>query len=300
MKTEISEILKKEGINPDEISDNVNDFYNTVKEIGLNEKTKTIKREEISKDLNTEFIGHDLYIYNKVKSTNTLGRFFAHNKCENGAVIISETQSKAKGRQGKSWDSPEGGIALSIVLNPILEVSKAPLITLATGVAVAKTLEKLGLEKVKIKWPNDILIDSKKVSGILTESIAKFNSIEHIIVGVGINVNLKSEDLPETITYAPTSLNMELGEEVNVNKVIKVFLEEFEYICNYFKTKDYDKILNSWRKRSFTIGKEVKVHLPFGGDYEGYVVGMNKEGALVVEKSDGTYKKVIAGEVLIK
>lgn len=304
MKEEIIKLLKKEGkissstIN--ELSDiNIDDFSNLVKEIGKKETTH-IKSSEISKDLNTEFVGKNLYIYNEVKSTNTVARFLSSNNVENGTVVISEKQTAAKGRSGKSWESPLGGIWLSVILRPHVDHSRIPLITLATGVAVAKSLEKVGIENPEIKWPNDIMINGKKVCGILTEAIAKFNTIETVIVGVGIDANLNLDEFPEDLKDGTTTVEKELGQKRNENELIKIFFEEFEKIINIFNEKEYEQILKEWRKYSYTIGKIVEVREPYNKYYDGYVVGIGKEGALIVEKIDGTLEKVISGECIIK
>ncbi len=304
MKEEIIKLLKKEGkissstIN--ELSDiNIDDFSNLVKEIGKKETTH-IKSSEISKDLNTEFIGKNLYIYNEVKSTNTVARFLSSNNVENGTVVISEKQTAAKGRSGKSWESPLGGIWLSVILRPHVDHSRIPLITLATGLAVAKSLEKVGIENPEIKWPNDIMINGKKVCGILTEAIAKFNTIETVIVGVGIDANLNLDEFPEDLKDGTTTVEKELGQKRNENELIKIFFEEFEKIINIFNEKEYEQILKEWRKYSYTIGKIVEVREPYNKYYDGYVVGIGKEGALIVEKIDGTLEKVISGECIIK
>lgn len=304
MQKEIVNLLKKENkISDETISEikniDLNDFSNIVKEIGKGD-TEYIKASEISKDLNTEYIGKNLYVYKEVRSTNTIAKFLSINDCEDGAVVISEKQTDAKGRSGKSWASPLGGIWLSIILKPILDHSKLPLITLATGVAVAKTLEKIGVENPEIKWPNDIMIDDKKVCGILTEAVTKFNTIENVIVGVGIDANLNVSDFPEELQYGTTTLKETLGREENDNILIKIFLEEFEDIIKQFKDAKYEDILKEWRKRSYSIGKIVEVREPFNTSYDAYVLGIAKEGALVVEKIDGTLEKVISGECIIK
>ena len=218
----------------------------------------------------------------------------------NGTVVISEKQTKAKGRSGKPWESPLGGVWLSIILKPNVDQSKFPLITLATGVAVAKTLEKIGVEEPEIKWPNDIMINGKKVCGILTEAIAKFNTVENVIIGVGIDANLDVSEFPEELQAGTTTLKEELEREGNENLLIRIFLEEFEKISELFNHEGYEIILKEWRKRSYSIGKIVEVREPFNTYYDGYVVGINKEGALIVEKIDGTLKKVISGECIIK
>ena len=228
MRTEIINLLKKENKLSDEtiseIKDiDLNDFSNIVKEIGK-EDTQYIKASEISKDLNTEYIGKNLYVFKEVSSTNTVAKFLSMNGIENGSVVISEKQTKARGRSGKAWESPIGGVWLSIVLNPHVDHSKLPLITLATGVAVAKTLEKIGVENPEIKWPNDIMINGKKVCGILTEAIAKFNTIENIIIGVGLDANLNLDDFPEELKEGTTTLEKELGRKGDENLLIRLFL----------------------------------------------------------------------------
>ena len=299
MRTEIVNLLKKENKLSDKTADElknleITDFAHIVKEIGK-EKTEYLNSEEIQTDLDTEYVGKNLYIYKEVSSTNTVAKFLSKNNAENGTVVISEKQTGAKGRSGKSWESPLGGVWLSIIVNPIVDYSKLPLITLATGVAVAKTLERVGVENPEIKWPNDIMINGKKVCGILTEAVTKFNRIESVIIGVGIDANLNVTDFPEELQSGTTTLKEELHKEGNENLLIKIFFEEFEKINELFNSKEYEVILKEWRKRSYSIGKIVEVREPFNTYYDAYVLGISKEGALVVEKIDGTLEKVISG-----
>lgn len=304
MQNEIVKLLKKEGKlsekTIDEISNiEIGDFSDLVRELGK-EETEHIKRDEISKNLNTKYIGKDIYIFNEVMSTNTIAKFLSMNGVGNGAVVISEKQTKARGRSGKNWESPLGGVWLSIILNPNVNHSKIPLITLATGVAVENTLKRIGVKNAEIKWPNDILIHGKKVCGILTEAITSFNTIESVIIGVGIDANISIENFPEELRENMTTLNDEIGEKVDENLLIKLFLEEFEKINEQFINEEYETILKEWRKNSYTIGKIVEVHEPFSKPYDGYVLGISRDGSLVVEKIDGTLEKVISGECIIK
>lgn len=304
MQNEIVKLLKKEGKlsekTIDEISNiEIGDFSDLVRELGK-EETEHIKRDEISKNLNTKYIGKDIYIFNEVMSTNTIAKFLSMNGVGNGAVVISEKQTKARGRSGKNWESPLGGVWLSIILNPNVNHSKIPLITLATGVAVENTLKRIGVKNAEIKWPNDILIHGKKVCGILTEAITSFNTIESFIIGVGIDANISIENFPEELRENMTTLNDEIGEKVDENLLIKLFLEEFEKISEQFINEEYETILKEWRKNSYTIGKIVEVHEPFSKPYDGYVLGISRDGSLVVEKIDGTLEKVISGECIIK
>lgn len=304
MQNEIVKLLKKEGKlsekTIDEISNiEIGDFSDLVRELGK-EETEHIKRDEISKNLNTKYIGKDIYIFNEVMSTNTIAKFLSMNGVGNGAVVISEKQTKARGRSGKNWESPLGGVWLSIILNPNVNHSKIPLITLATGVAVENTLKRIGVKNAEIKWPNDILIHGKKVCGILTEAITSFNTIESVIIGVGIDANISIENFPEELRENMTTLNDEIGEKVDENLLIKLFLEEFEKISEQFINEEYETILKEWRKNSYTIGKIVEVHEPFSKPYDCYVLGISRDGSLVVEKIDGTLEKVISGECIIK
>ena len=300
MKNEIQSLLKKEGITSDEINDaNINDFADLIEKIGK-KKTEHIKSSEISKGLNTKFVGQDLYVYREVCSTNTIAKFLSQNGIGNGSVVIAEKQTAGRGRSGKTWESPLGGIWLSIILTPNVDYSNIPLITLATGVAVAKTLERIEVESCEIKWPNDIMINGKKVCGILTEATTSFNSIENVVVGVGIDANLNIEDFPEELKDKTTSLEIELGRKVDENLLIKLFLEETEEIIELFNHGRHEEILKEWRKRSYTIGKIVEVKKPFNQPYDAYALGISKEGSLVVEKTDGTLEKVISGECIIK
>ena len=304
MRKEIIELLKKENKLSDEaISElkdiNIHDFSEIIEEIGT-QPTEHIKASEISKDLDTTWAGKNLYVFDEVKSTNTVAKFLAMNGAENGTVVISEKQTDAKGRSGKAWASPIGGIWLSLIVKPNVDYSKLPMITIGTGVAVAKAIERTGITSAEIKWPNDIIIHDKKVCGILTEAVTTFNTIDSVIIGVGIDANIDIDDFPEELKDGTTTLSDELGRKEDENVLIRLFLEEFEKIAETFNEGDYESILKDWRKRSYSVGKIVEVREPFNKNFDAYVVGIGREGALIVEKIDGTLEKVISGECIIK
>ena len=304
MRKEIIELLKKENKLSDEaISElkdiNIHDFSEIIEEIGT-QPTEHIKASEISKDLDTTWAGKNLYVFDEVKSTNTVAKFLAMNGAENGTVVISEKQTDAKGRSGKAWASPVGGIWLSLIVKPNVDYSKLPMITIGTGVAVAKAIERTGITSAEIKWPNDIIIHDKKVCGILTEAVTTFNTIDSVIIGVGIDANIDITDFPEELQDGTTTLADELGRKEDENVLIRLFLEEFEKIAETFNEGNYESILKDWRKRSYSVGKIVEVREPFNKNFDAYVVGIGREGALIVEKIDGTLEKVISGECIIK
>ena len=304
MQNEIINILKKEERFSEKTIEEIreveiNDFADIIKEVGQQE-TEYLNRKKIMGSLNINVIGKEVYLFKEVMSTNTVAKFLSENGAEHGTVIISEKQSDAKGRLGKHWESPLGGIWLSLIVNPKVDHSKIPMITLATGVAVVKALERIGIDNAEIKWPNDVLINGKKVCGILTEAITKFNTIENVIIGVGIDANFDVDVLSKELQEGTTTLDIELGHKVDENEVIAILLEEFEKIGRLFNEGEFEAILKEWRKYSYSIGKIVEVREPFSKSYDGYVLGISREGALVVEKIDGTLEKVISGECIIK
>ncbi|RBQ23661.1 putative biotin ligase [Candidatus Methanobinarius endosymbioticus] len=269
-----------------------------LKEIG-NYEIDYIPSKEIKKGLTTEYVGKEIYSFHEVESTNSVAKFLAKFGAPEGSVVLSEIQTKGKGRRGRKWESPTGGIWLSIMLKPMIEPSKAPLITLATGVAVVKTLRGMNID-ARIKWPNDILINNKKVCGILTETNAKFNSVDHVIVGVGIDSNLDTNILADDLREGTTSLRNETQADIEETEIISNFLNEFEEIYDLFKEKKFDEILYDWRRMSQTIGSYVEIKQPLGKILRGNAVGINNQGVLILELDNGELKKVISGEYLIR
>ena len=229
-------------------------------------------------------------------STNSIAKFLANHDAKEGTVLISEIQTNARGRLGKKWEAPEGGIWMSLILRPQVPPARIGLITLATGVAIAKSIRSLGVD-AKIKWPNDVLIHGKKISGVLTEVNATFNEIDWIVVGIGIDSNLKLEDFSEDIRIGTTTLTEELPAKVDENELIAIFLNEFEKVYELYKDGEIETILKDWRDLADTIGKYVNITQTGGKITQGYVVGINNEGSLIIERQDGALEKIISGEL---
>ena len=302
MKKEMIKLLLSHNVISEEEAkrlDLINDesIEQSIKELGFG-KTEHITKEKISENLETEEIAKEILCFRKVFSTNSIAKFLANHSAEDGTVLISEIQTKARGRSGKKWESPEGGIWMSLILRPQVPPARIGLITLATGVAIAKSIQSLGLDP-KIKWPNDVLIHGDKISGVLTEVNATFNEIDWIVVGIGIDSNLKLEDFPEEIRAGTTTLTEELPTEIDENELIAIFLNEFEKVYKLYKDGEIEAILKDWRDLSDTIGKYVNITQTGGKITQGYVVGINNEGSLIIEKQDGTLEKIISGELRI-
>ena len=251
---------------------------------------------EIQRDLQTTYMGKEIHYYKEVDSTNEVAKKLAEEGAPEGTIVIAESQSSGKGRLGKKWISPSGGVWMSIILRPDIPPHQAPRLTLVTGVAVAETLGKeCGLD-VGIKWPNDILIGNKKVCGILTEAITD-QKLDFVIVGIGIDLNVDVEEFPTELREGATSLKRELDRDIPGVKLVQNFLLDFEKIYNEFKEGNFPEILAEWRKLSKTIGKQVEVHKR-GRVVIGEAIGVNKDGILILEMEDGNLRKVMSGECI--
>ncbi len=252
---------------------------------------------EVKKGLKTEIIGHDIHYFKEVDSTNNVAKYLAEDGAEEGTIVVAEIQNRGKGRRGKTWISPPGGIWMSIILRPDIPPFSTPQLTLVTGVAVAKTLKKELKLDVGIKWPNDILIGDKKVCGILTEVNASVNKVNYVVVGIGIDMNVDVPLFPPDLQTGATSLKNELDTEINGPILVQKFLLEFESLYNKFTEGKFPEILSEWRILSNTIGKQVEVRSR-GKTVRGEAVGINKDGVLILELEDGSLTKMISGECL--
>ena len=300
MKKEMIKLLLSHEVISDEDAaklDSINDetIEQSIKELGFG-KTEHITKEKILPTLETEYMGKEILCFRKVFSTNSIAKFLANHSADEGTVLISEIQTKARGRSGKKWEAPDGGVWMSLILRPNVPTARIGLITLATGVAIAKSIRSLGVD-ARIKWPNDVLIHGKKISGVLTEVNATFNEIDWIVVGIGIDSNLKLEDFSEDIRIGTTTLTEELPTKVDENELIAVFLNEFEKVYKLYKDGEIETILKDWRDLADTIGKYVNITQTGGKITQGYVVGINNEGSLIIERQDGTLEKIISGEL---
>lgn len=252
---------------------------------------------QIQVDLETNYIGRDILHFSEVDSTNQVAKELAEKGAPEGTIIIAEVQRRGRGRRGKRWLSPEGGVWMTILLRPDIPPAKAPLLTLVTGVAVARTLQtECGLD-VGIKWPNDILIGDKKVCGILTEAEADRGKLDYVVVGIGIDLNVDLKEFPPELKDGATSLQHELQREIYGVEVVQKFLINFEELYEKFKDGQFPEILSEWRRLSKTVGRYVEVHKK-GHIVYGEAVGITKDGILVLELDDGSLRKVISGECI--
>jgi len=250
---------------------------------------------EIKNGLNTRFIGQNIHWEYEVTSTNTIAAQLADRGASEGTVVVSECQKQGRGRMGRNWISqPENGIYLSLILRPNFVPMKAPCVTFISAIAVVEALEHvLGL-KAGIKWPNDVMIHGKKVSGILTELKAEMECIHYVIVGIGINVN--NNRFPKAFRDKVTSLSLEVKHKLSRIAIVQALLGSLERW--YVSTLEHgvERTFERWRDLSCTVGNPVEVNL---GDEILYGVAsrLGSDGSLYVQLDSGEERQVLAGDV---
>ena len=251
--------------------------------------------------METQIIGKRIEVHQAIDSTNNRARELALEGVEEGTLIIAETQLEGRGRLGRNWISPKGkGIWMSLILRPNLPPDQAPRITAIAAVAIRKALNRATGLDIGIKWPNDIIIDGKKVCGILTEMHADIDRIHYVVVGMGINVNMTQKDFPTDISSTATSLRIALNRSLDRRQLIALIMEEIEEVyLKYLENRDFEQILHQCRQYSVTLNRSVKV---IGRDstIEGIAIDFDEDGALLVKTHDGNIIKVMSGDVSVR
>lgn len=322
MKKRVIEVLKQnkgDFISGQKLSEELNvsrtsvwKYMNSLKEDGyeiesisrkghrLISSPDILTREEIAQYLNTRYIGRDIQYYESIESTNKLAKEIAQNKGTQGTVIISEEQTQGRGRLGRSWTSPKGkGVWMSIVVKPEIDPIDASKITQITAASVYSALSEMKIE-TQIKWPNDIILNDKKVCGILTEMSSEMMQINYMVVGIGINVNLDLENIPQDIREKATSLKIETGQEIDRKELIGRILNKFEYFYDLFvKQGDISEAIYICREKSILLGKKIRV-IERKQELQREAVDLTENGELIVRDEFGNTSIVISGEVSVR
>ncbi len=253
-----------------------------------------LTQASITRDLNTGFVGQKIIYRSKVPSTMELARKEALAGAPEGTVVIADRQTAGKGRMGRSWLSPSGCIALSVVLyTRVIYLSS---LIMVASLAVMNSIKFVTGLNPQIKWPNDVMINGKKVCGILIESGVKDSDTNYAIIGIGINVNLKTACLDNVLTPA-TSLSDELGREVSGLAIVRRLLQEVE--CLYRSAQNSEAVYRNWRQNLETLGKWVNARS--GNEvYEGFAEDVEKDGSLILRLRDGSLKRITTGDVTLK
>lgn len=257
-----------------------------------------LSETELQSIRKTSWAGQEIFYYDVTDSTNARAKQLAEEGHPNGTLAVAEKQEAGRGRRGRSWEAPAGsGIYMTLVLKPEIDPNNASMITLVAALAVAGAISKCTGKSAGIKWPNDIVMNGKKVCGILTEMSAQFDYVNHIVVGIGINVH--NEYFPKEIEQMATSIYLETGEHMNRAALIEEVLEQFErYYAVYLKTEDLSGLVREYNASLVNINKSVRVLDP-KEPFEGKAMGITDRGELIVDTWESR-KLVSSGEVSVR
>lgn len=254
---------------------------------------------EIKSLMHTEWVAKEVLYFDTIDSTNTKAQELAEKGYQSGTLVVADKQESGKGRRGRSWVSPSGtGIFMTLMIKPNINPNNASMLTLVAALAVAKAITSVTGEEALIKWPNDIMVNGKKVCGILTEMNAQFDYINHIVVGIGINVH--NESFPEEISQMASSLMIEAGgKRFHRAQIIAETMSYFEqYYDTFLKTQDLSALVREYDKLLVNRNKSVRVLDP-KEPFDGKAMGITPKGELIVDTWESR-KLVSSGEVSVR
>ncbi|MGM0471478.1 MAG: biotin--[acetyl-CoA-carboxylase] ligase [Bacillota bacterium] len=256
--------------------------------------------EEIKKDLQTKILGSEIIYHDQIdNSTNALAKDRARAGGQEGTIVIAREQLQGKGRLGRAYCCPPGGIWFSVILRPNLNPTAASQLSFVAAVAIAQTIDEITTLEPGIKWPNDILVNSKKIAGILTEMSAEIDQINHLILGLGINLNLDLEQFSSELAAKATSIQIELGHPV---VKLDFFLKLLTYLeREYIKLQEegFAAVLKTWRNYNITLNRQITVQHN-DQQLEGQAVDIDDQGHLLLKTQQGEIKKLVAGDVTLQ
>jgi BirA family transcriptional regulator, biotin operon repressor / biotin---[acetyl-CoA-carboxylase] ligase len=256
--------------------------------------------EEVRGKLSTIRIGRRLVCLPETTSTNADAFRLAEGGAEEGTTVIADAQSGGKGRRGRVWSSPSGvNLYCSVVLRPEIMPHEAPQLTFLSAVAVARAIEGTTALKPEIKWPNDVLIDGRKVAGLLNEMSAETDGINFVILGIGVNLNMTRAQFPDDLRTPATSLLQEQGLPVNRARFAAAMLGELDRLYTDFLQHGFGPVREEWQLRCCANGREVVVTEGGLEAARGKFQGIDGDGALLLQSSDGAVERILSGDVRV-
>jgi BirA family transcriptional regulator, biotin operon repressor / biotin---[acetyl-CoA-carboxylase] ligase len=248
--------------------------------------------------LTTSVFGKEIQLLEKTVSTNNQALSLAYKGAPEGAAVLADCQTGGKGRMSRSWFSPPGkNIYTTVILRPETDPALSPQITLVSGVAVHELLDRYCPGRVSLKWPNDVMIGGRKACGILAESRSSAVKVDYIVVGIGININIREGELDETLRLIATSLRIETGKEFIREEVAARLYEHLEKWYFIFRDSGFAPVRQRWLECSGMTGKEIS-YAAQGIAMKGIVTGMDYDGALLC-LVEGKTKRLTAGEITL-
>ena len=267
----------------------------------LIDNTEKLLPWEITRDLKTQLIGKRVYYFEEIDSTQNFAQNIAADKKENGTIIIAEKQTSGRGRLDRKWTSPKGGIWFSLIIHPKFDVSSSTLIPILSAVALSKSIKSVLDIETEVKWPNDITMNGKKVAGVLVDASFQTNSIDYLILGIGINFDIDAKKLEKRLTKTPNFYgigSLRRKEDKTPPKILlKEFLLQFEKNLFQLDKADKSKIIKEWTKRAAGIGKKITINTS-NGKISGISQGIDNDGALKI-KTRNKIQKIYVGDVVL-
>ena len=267
----------------------------------LIDNTEKLLPWEITRDLKTQLIGKRVYYFEEIDSTQNFAQNIAVDKKENGTIIIAEKQTAGRGRLDRKLTSPKGGIWFSLIIHPKFDVSSSTLIPILSAVALSKSIKSVLDIETEVKWPNDITMNGKKVAGVLVDASFQTNSIDYLILGIGINFDIDAKKLEKRLTKTPNFYGIDSlrGKEDKTppKKLLKEFLLQFEKNLFQLDKGEKSKIIKEWTKRAAGIGKKITINTS-NGKISGISQGIDNDGALKI-KTRNEIKKIYVGDVVL-
>lgn len=255
-----------------------------------------LSKSELLSSIKTSKIGKNIIYFNEINSTNIKAKELAQENIENGSLIIAERQTLGSGRFNRQWISPSGGLWFTLVLRPALPPIEAPKITQIAAASIYKTMSDLDID-VTIKWPNDILLNNKKLCGILAEMKCDMDSVHYLVLGIGININITENDFDESIKSIATSLKVHFKKEFSRTEILAKFLNHFENLYyNFVDNLDLSETISICRNHSSILGKQAKL-ITYNNEEIVTCISLSDTGDLIVKDSNGIEKAVLTGEI---
>lgn len=255
-------------------------------------------KEELESCMDTEWAGRPVHYFEELGSTNIQAKLEAESGAAEGTLVVADMQTAGRGRRGRSWNSPAGtNVYFTLILKPAYAPDKASMVTLVMALAVAEGIHGTCGLAAEIKWPNDVVVNGRKVCGILTEMSAEHGAIAHVVIGVGVNVGL--QEFPPEIASA-ASLQAECGREVSRSLLVANIMRAFEkYYESFRQNADLSGIRDKYNGLLVNRNREVRVLDP-KGEFRGIARGIDGQGQLLVEREEGSIAEVYAGEVSVR
>ncbi|OHR74559.1 bifunctional biotin--[acetyl-CoA-carboxylase] synthetase/biotin operon repressor [Bacillus sp. HMSC76G11] len=266
----------------------------------ITHKPDKISGNEIQLGLKTEFMGRHIHFEEVVSSTQKIAHSLAGDGAEEGTIVVADQQTGGRGRLARAWYSPkQTGIWMSMILRPKIPINKTPQLTLLTAVALIQAIEEVTGLTPEIKWPNDIMINGKKIVGILTELQAEADRVHSVIIGVGMNVNHTLDQFPEELQAIATSIAEETGEPADRAQVIQVIMKNFEKLYTSYLIHGFKPVKLLWESYAISLNKNL-IARTLQGTIRGRAIGIDDEGVLLLETAEGKIEKIYSADIEIQ